>query len=255
MLFFQTGKKAPKSSKRLLIAEYAVLQSAADIVEIIDAVALAADDMISELGDDYTLRSVGRSMSGDLRTLAFLWDAKSTARANDASKFARTELKSVRRKLGRVTPHFLEPTAYDARATLPPGPSALAGVLKLRRAGGSTVKNVEIQCGLHDHISLRSNSLADFIKEAEKLVPSFELATQWKFSGAGIPVGVKDKVLHFWRLNGLANVPDAMSVLADFPAYAQIQEFIEQERQDFYMQARGDLRVGIAARGRKKRNK
>lgn len=242
MLFFKAQAVPPVSKGRLLIAEYVTLTAQAEIPVVVDSVA----ELLSSASDDlngYALRSVGRSVSGDLRTVAFVWDAASTEVAAKAGRVAKGGLAAIQDLLLDVEVHFLTPTKYDHGAKSPSA-KVLASVLKQKRAGAKREEPV-IECGLHDNISLMAGALPKFLDKAGPLIPTFEEQTNWKFSGAGTPIDGGDRVMHFWRMASLGTVPEAMTTLSDIPAYGQIQDLILTENQNFFMQARSDLPVGF----------
>jgi hypothetical protein len=242
MLFFKSMTGPPASEGRLLIAEYATLGTQAEIPLLVDDVAELLFSQSDHLAG-YTLRSVGRSMSGDLRKVAFLWDATSREAAVNASKIAREKVGTIQESIVDVEVHFLKPTDYDRPHNLQSA-KVLATALKKRGLGDARAASL-IECGLHDNISLRDRMLPTFLAKAGPLIPTFIEQTQWAFSGAGSPIAGGDRVMHFWRLTNLGTVPEAMTTLSDIPAYGKIQDLILTENQNFYMQARNDLPVGL----------
>lgn len=247
MLFSLANRIPPPSAKALLIAEYVQVNPQTKITTLVDAVAFHYISSGLEQSGRYTLRSAGRSMSGDLRTVAFLWEAQSAATAVEVAQEAKQKLEH-QDLVGDVRVTFLAPTPYDS----------LRGKLsnKKKSCGGINIFDGErlrcyesdgdVDCALHDEILLTPGSLPQFVKAAAELLSAFEGLTGWTFTGAGVDIEHPDehRLMHFWKMVGLGTIPSAMTQLNDVPDYAAIQGFIVTEHQNFYMKTRRDLPIG-----------
>lgn len=249
MLFPKANRVPPASEGPLLIAEYVQVSPQTEISKLVDAVARHYISAALEQSGRYILRGVGRSMSGDLRTVGFVWEAKSAATAvevaQDAQKKIDTEALSL---VTGVDVKFMKPAAYDGRRgnPTPRDQKVSFGGINIFLVNGRRTyeSDLDLPCALHDEILLRDGKKPEFMAVAGELLEGFEKLTGWTFTGAGEDLENPNRLMHFWRMGGLGTIAPAMTRLSDVPRYSEIQGFIVTELQHFYLNARRDLPIG-----------
>jgi len=247
MFFSLIDRVPPQSEGRILIAEYVRIRPQTEIPTFVNA---AAEFYISsglEGSGRYTLRCAGRAISGDLRTVALLWEAQSGATAVEVAQAARAKVDPEAIALvDGIDVKFMKPTSYDARrGDLSKGRRSNGSInVFLTKDDRSYEPDGDIPCALHDEIVLAKGGLENFREAAADLLAAFETKTGWVFSGAGEDLERPDRLMHFWRMVGIGTIPPAMTALSDIPEYAKIQDKIVTELQNLYMAARRDLPIG-----------